>query len=88
MSAPIKTKSTFKCPDCGAKVAITSTKVLSRTYKEFYTSCSNDACGGRYVFAGNPIRVLTPSQSPNPDNHLPMHDHTIVEGTAQKEKSC
>jgi len=67
-----KKKSTFKCPDCGSPCPVTSTKNLTATVKEFYVCCSNDACGGRYVFASEPVRVLVPSQTPNKLINLPL----------------
>lgn len=82
MNRPLKRKSTFKCPDCGSACRITTTKALTATYKEFYGSCVNDACGGRYVFAGEPIRILVPSLTPNKNNHLPIHNHK------PEEKQC
>ena len=64
-------KTTFSCPDCGSSCPITTTKKLTDTVKEFHTCCSNDECGGRYVFQSEPVRVLIPSQTPNPKINLP-----------------
>ncbi len=82
MTAPVnktpsaKKKSTFKCPDCGSACRVTNSKIFGNTYKEFNASCTSDKCGGRYVFGSEPVRILTPSQTPNPMIDLPMHDHS------------
>ncbi len=72
-----KRKTTFQCPDCGAHARITATKILSDTYKEFYVSCSDDECGGRYVFGSEPVRILIPSQNPNKFINLPCHTPAV-----------
>lgn len=71
-SIPPKKKTTFSCPDCGAWCRVTSTKSLTPTVKEFYASCSDDACGGRYVFASEPVRCLVKSLTPNARISLPF----------------
>ena len=65
-------KGTFKCPDCGHACRVTQNKYITVTYKESYASCTNDHCGGRYVFASEPVRILVPSQTPNARIHLPL----------------
>ncbi len=65
-------KGTFKCPDCLAVCRVTQNKYITATYKESYASCTNDHCGGRYVFASEPVRVLVPSQTPNLKLHIPL----------------
>lgn len=73
MTKETKRKSTFKCPHCQSPCKTTNSKNLSDTYKESYVYCTNDACGGRYVFGSEPVRELTPSQTPNPLINLPRH---------------
>lgn len=78
-AGPKPKKSTFKCPDCGCACPVTSTKNITPTVKEFFTSCSNDGCGGRYVFASEPVRILVPSLTPNPKVNLP-HSRVVPRG--------
>lgn len=71
VSRPRRKRSTFHCPDCGSPTTVTCTNRITRFVKEFHVNCRNDACGGRYVFSSEPVRIKVPSLAPHPGNTLP-----------------
>lgn len=63
------------CPHCGCNSHLTRTKQLSSLTRELYHQCNNPSCGHAFVSLQEITRTLIPSDTPNPDIHLPVSQH-------------
>lgn len=62
----------IKCPDCGSRMQARTSSDITATCREIQFRCNNDDCGGAYVAQLEIIRIVRPSDRPNPDIHLPL----------------
>lgn len=60
-----------KCPHCGSFARARSSDTLTPTYREVRFECVNDACGHVWLAGLEALRTLCPSDTPNPEIHLP-----------------
>jgi len=70
------------CHHCESKAIISSSQELSVKVKDLYCSCTNEACGARFVYTLGFKHMLNPPISTT--KALVM---TIVNGMSQDEKA-
>jgi hypothetical protein len=61
-----------RCPTCGAKARIESSKEMSSTLKQLYMSCSNTVCGHTWVSNLEYSHTLSPSSLSIPENTIEL----------------
>lgn len=60
------------CPHCKTFARARSSQMLTETYREVRFECTNDECGFVWVAGMEYVRALCPSDTPNPDIHIPF----------------
>lgn len=65
----------LKCPHCGCKALIRTSKDLSEITRELQIQCLNIECSHTWVAVIEAVRTIAPSMTPNPDIHIPLSQH-------------
>lgn len=61
------------CPHCGSTAPVRTSRQISLVVSEAYHACSNiEHCGATFATQTTIVRMLSPSNSPNPRVHLPQ----------------
>lgn len=68
-----------RCPHCGAVCTSLRTKQLAPTTREITYQCSNEACGYLFIAELAAVRTLVPSDTPNPEVHVPLSSTASTE---------
>lgn len=63
------------CPHCDAQAEIRTSRLVSKTMREFIYACTNMECGHTFVALSEIVRTLSPSATPNPTVNLPLSSH-------------
>lgn len=71
-----------KCPHCGASCTSLRSKQLAPTTREITYQCSNEACGHLFIAELAAVRTLVPSETPNPEVHIPLSATHAARGAA------
>lgn len=64
----------IKCPHCGSKANIRSSRELSEISRELYYQCENVECGHTWRSLLSMIRTIVPSRTPNPKVFIPLEN--------------
>lgn len=65
----------IRCPHCGSRARIRSSRSLSPLYREQTYQCLNIECGHIYVAGIEVLRTVSPSAQPNPSIDIPLAAH-------------
>lgn len=60
------------CPHCGHNANVRTSRQISNLVGESYHACSNLECGATFASQTQIIRMISPSNTPNPRVHLPQ----------------
>lgn len=63
---------TTECPHCRSHCRSVKSRQMARTYREVTYVCTNSACGYVFVASITPVRTLEPSDTPDPEVHIPL----------------
>lgn len=72
VSAPRESRFRIACPHCGSYARARNSYQLTTTYREVRFECTADNCGYIWVAGLEALRTLCPSDTPNPDVHIPL----------------
>lgn len=61
-----------RCPHCGARSTVRTSRELSPVYREQLMQCTNALCGHTYVVGQEVLRTISPSAMPNPAVSIPQ----------------
>ena len=64
-----------RCPHCNDVAIIHKSLQLSEQCREITCHCQNSLCGCVFVCHITPVRILSPSATPNPRITLPLSAH-------------
>lgn len=66
----------LKCPHCGGRAHIRTSRDLSEKTRELKIQCLNVDCAHSWVAILEAVRTIAPSMTPNPEVHIPLSQHT------------
>lgn len=62
----------IKCPHCGSKAIIRTSRPMSESVQEHQLQCSNLECAHTWVAHTSAVRTIAPSMTPNPKVYIPL----------------
>lgn len=62
----------IKCPHCGSKATIRTSRPLSEMTQEHQVQCTNVDCSHSWVAHTSAVRTIAPSMTPNPKVFIPF----------------
>jgi hypothetical protein len=76
----------IKCPHCGQKAKIRTSRAMSESVVEHHLQCQNIECAHTWVAHTAAVRTIAPSMTPNPKVFIPLSPRSPAVKAAEKNQ--